>query len=61
MVEARDFVLDELEAVGLVPAAKVGSPVLAPALGESELNAPARNGLLEIGHPQTDVVDAAEG
>jgi hypothetical protein len=60
VVEAGNVVLDELEGVRLVAAAKVDGAVLAPALGEPELDTPAQDGFLEIGNPEADVVDSAE-
>jgi hypothetical protein len=59
MVEAR-LSLDELERIRLVAAAQKRAPAVTAALRESELNAPARHRLIEVGDPQTDVVDAAE-
>ena len=59
MVEAGDVVLDELERVGLIAAAEKRARILPAAFGEAELDAPARDGLLEICHPQTHVVDPA--
>ena len=58
--EPGSSALDELEAVRLVVAGEVRAPVVARALHEAELDAPARRGLVEVGDAQADVVDAAE-
>jgi hypothetical protein len=60
VVEARLPALDQLERVGLVAAAEEGAAVLPEALGEAELDAPARHRLVEVCDPQADVVDPAE-
>jgi hypothetical protein len=60
VVEAGDNILDELERVRLVAAAEKGSTALAAALGQAELDAPARDGFVEINHAQADVVDSAK-
>jgi hypothetical protein len=60
VVEAGRLVLNELERVRLVATAEEGAALLSLALGEAELDAPAGNRLLEIRHPQTDMVDSAE-
>jgi hypothetical protein len=60
MIEARLLAFDELERIRLVPAAQKRPPSVAPALRESELDAPAGDGLVEVGDPEADVVNAAE-
>jgi len=60
VVEARGVTLDELERVRLVAAAEEGATVVAPALGQAELDAPARYSLVEVSNPQGHVVDATE-
>jgi hypothetical protein len=60
VVETGLVALDELERVRLVAAAEEGAAVLAARLGEAELNAPARDGLVEVGNSEGDVVDAAK-
>ena len=60
VVEPRLAAGDQLERVRLVVAGEEGAAVVARALDEPELDAPAGRCLVEVGDPQADVVDAAE-
>ncbi len=60
VVVAGVCALDELQGVRLVVAREERAPRVALPLGQAELQAPSRHGLVQIGDPQRHVVDARE-
>src|SRR5215218_530116 len=59
--DAGGFCGDEFKGERLVVAGEAGATIVAFALHEAELGAPAAGGVFDVGDVQADVVDAAEG